>query len=85
MSHRFRHLNLSSKHIFLNIRIIAAISLNTCTAHFTLTSASQDIRRFTNRLIIKLFDCDLYEYIIIFWIIMRTLYIQVLNLSQKMH
>src|SRR6218665_2873718 len=50
MLHPWRHLNLDSKHIFLNIRMIAAVTLNTCTAPFP--SASAELRRFINRLII---------------------------------
>ena len=45
----WRHLNLGSKPIFLNIHMIAANSLNTCTAPFP--SASAKLQRFTNRLI----------------------------------
>src|SRR6218665_1446310 len=50
MRRPWRLLNLGSKHIFLNIRIIAANTLNTCTAPFP--SASAELRRFINRLII---------------------------------
>jgi len=50
MRHTWRLLNLSSKHIFLNIRMIAANTLNTCTAPFP--SASAKLRRLINRLII---------------------------------
>ena len=50
MRHPWRHLNLGSKPIFLNISMIAANSLNTCTAPFP--SALAELRHFTTRLII---------------------------------
>jgi len=48
MRHPWRLLNPGSKHIFLNIRMIAANTLNTCTVPFP----SAELRRFMNRLII---------------------------------
>ena len=48
MRHPWRHLNLSSKPIFLNIRMIAANSLNTRTAPFP----SAELWRFINSIII---------------------------------
>src|SRR6218665_3437357 len=50
MRHLWRHLNLGSKHIVLNIRMVAANTLNTCTVPFP--SASAELRRFINRLVI---------------------------------
>src|SRR6218665_3129761 len=59
MRHPWRLLNLGSKHIFLNIRMIAANTLNKCTAPFP--SASAELRRFINRLIIIISNEDCNE------------------------
>jgi len=48
MCRPWKLLNLGSKHIFLNILMIASNTLNTCTAPFP----SAEVRRFLNRLII---------------------------------
>src|SRR6218665_2435904 len=48
MRRPWKLLNLGSKHIFLNIHMIAANTLNTCTAPFP----SAELRCFINHLII---------------------------------